>query len=76
MFVRMACAGEGVPPEKVQDMFHSSRWTSPEGLGLSVCRKILKLMNGGVQYIREFERSYFLIVIELPVPLMMMMPSS
>nr|AAW56596.1 phytochrome D [Arabidopsis thaliana]AAW56597.1 phytochrome D [Arabidopsis thaliana] len=73
---RMACAGEGVPPEKVQDMFHSSRWTSPEGLGLSVCRKILKLMNGGVQYIREFERSYFLIVIELPVPLMMMMPSS
>ncbi|CAH8276441.1 unnamed protein product [Arabidopsis lyrata] len=72
---RMACAGEGVPPEKVQDMFHSSRWTSPEGLGLSVCRKILKLMNGRVQYIREFERSYFLIVIELPVPLMMMMPS-
>ncbi|ESQ55827.1 hypothetical protein EUTSA_v10024253mg [Eutrema salsugineum] len=67
---RMACAGEGVPPEKVQDMFHSSRWTSHEGLGLSVCRKILKLMNGEVQYIRKFERSYFLILIELPVPLM------
>ncbi|CAN8324744.1 unnamed protein product [Cochlearia groenlandica] len=71
MEFRMACAGEGVPPEKVQDMFHSSRWTSPEGLGLSVCRKILKLMNGEVQYIRESERSCFLIVIELPVPTMM-----
>ncbi|KFK36127.1 phytochrome d [Arabis alpina] len=82
MEFRMACAGEGVPPEKVQDMFQSSRWTSPEGLGLSVCRKILKLMNGEVQYIREFERSCFQIVLELPVPLkhsastmMMMMPS-
>uniref|UniRef100_A0A1J3ELE5 Phytochrome n=2 Tax=Noccaea caerulescens TaxID=107243 RepID=A0A1J3ELE5_NOCCA len=74
MEFRMACAGEGVPPEIVQDMFHSSRWTSPEGLGLSVCRKILKLMNGEVQYIRESERSYFLIVIELPVaPMVTMM---
>ncbi|KFK40923.1 phytochrome b [Arabis alpina] len=66
---RMACPGEGLPPELVRDMFHSSRWTSPEGLGLSVCRKILKLMNGEVQYIRESERSYFLIILELPVPL-------
>ncbi|CAN8259049.1 unnamed protein product [Cochlearia groenlandica] len=66
---RMACPGEGLPPELVRDMFHSSRWTSPEGLGLSVCRKILKLMDGEVQYIRESERSYFLIVLELPVPL-------
>uniref|UniRef100_M4CBS0 Histidine kinase domain-containing protein n=1 Tax=Brassica campestris TaxID=3711 RepID=M4CBS0_BRACM len=66
--IRMACPGEGLPPELVRDMFHSSRWTSPEGLGLSVCRKILKLMNGEVQYIRESERSYFLIILELPVP--------
>ncbi|XP_056842360.1 LOW QUALITY PROTEIN: phytochrome B-like [Raphanus sativus] len=65
---RMACPGEGLPPELVSDMFHSSRWTSPEGLGLSVCRKILKLMNGEVQYIRESERSYLFIILELPVP--------
>ncbi|KAG2315801.1 hypothetical protein Bca4012_066648 [Brassica carinata] len=64
----MACSGEGLPPELVRDMFHSSRWTSPEGLGLSVCRKILKLMNGEVQYIRESKRSYFFIILELPVP--------
>ncbi|CAN6900240.1 unnamed protein product, partial [Brassica oleracea var. botrytis] len=62
MEFRMACAasaGEGVPPKKVQGMFHSSRWTSPEGLGLSACRKILKLMNGEVQYIRESDADRF-----------------
>ncbi|GLT81504.1 hypothetical protein SLA2020_528860 [Shorea laevis] len=65
---RMVCPGEGLPPELVQDMFHSSRWTTQEGLGLSLCRKILKLMDGEVQYIRESERCYFLIILELPIP--------
>ncbi|XP_030973606.1 phytochrome B [Quercus lobata] len=65
---RMVSPGEGLPPELVQDMFHSSRWLTQEGLGLSMCRKILKLMNGEVQYIRESERSYFLVILELPVP--------
>ncbi|XP_059444312.1 phytochrome B [Corylus avellana] len=65
---RMVCPGEGLPPELVQDMFHGSRWTTQEGLGLSMCRKILKRMNGEVQYIRESERCYFLVVIELPMP--------
>ncbi|CAI0626266.1 unnamed protein product [Linum tenue] len=64
---RMACPGEGLPPEVVQDMFHSSNWATQEGLGLSMCRKILKLMNGEVQYIRESERSYFLVILELPM---------
>ncbi|KAJ7955238.1 Phytochrome [Quillaja saponaria] len=64
---RMVCPGEGLPPELVQDMFHSSRWMTQEGLGLSMCRKILKLMNGEVQYIRESERCYFLIILELPM---------
>ncbi|PSS01538.1 Phytochrome B like [Actinidia chinensis var. chinensis] len=65
---RIVCPGEGLPPELVQDMFHSSRWVTQEGLGLSMCRKILKLMNGEVQYIRESERCYFLIILELPMP--------
>ncbi|KAK1592078.1 hypothetical protein Q3G72_019053 [Acer saccharum] len=65
---RMVCPGEGLPPEMVQDMFHSSRWVTQEGLGLSMCRKILKLMDGEVQYIRESERCYFLIILELPMP--------
>ncbi|KAK1279729.1 Phytochrome B [Acorus gramineus] len=63
---RITCPGEGLTPELVQDMFHSSRWATQEGLGLSMCRKILKLMKGEVQYIRESERCYFLIKIELP----------
>ena len=64
----MVSPGEGLPPELVQDMFHSSRWLTQEGLGLSMCRKILNLMNGEVQYIRESERSYFLVILELPMP--------
>ncbi|KAK6913686.1 Histidine kinase/HSP90-like ATPase [Dillenia turbinata] len=65
---RIVCPGEGLPPELVQDMFHGSTCSTQEGLGLSICRKILKLMNGEVQYIRESERCYFLIIIELPMP--------
>ncbi|WCJ23310.1 Phytochrome [Euphorbia peplus] len=64
---RMVCPGEGLPPELVQDMFHQSRWSTQEGLGLSICRKILKLMQGEVQYIRESERCYFLVILDLPI---------
>lgn len=64
---RIVCPGDGLPPELVRDMFHSNRWVTQEGLGLSMCRKILKLMDGEVQYIRESERCYFLIVLELPL---------
>ncbi|KAK4425961.1 Phytochrome B [Sesamum alatum] len=64
---RIICPGEGLPPQLVQDMFHSSRWATQEGLALSMSRKFLKLMNGEVQYIRESESCYFLIVLELPM---------
>ncbi|XP_058723574.1 phytochrome B-2-like isoform X1 [Vicia villosa] len=64
---RMVCPGEGLPPELIQDMFHNSRWVTQEGLGLSMSRKIIKLMNGEVQYVREAERCYFLVLLELPV---------
>ncbi|KAL2341666.1 hypothetical protein Fmac_009606 [Flemingia macrophylla] len=64
---RMVCPGEGLSPELIQDMFNSSRWVTQEGLGLSMSRKILKLMNGEVQYIREAERCYFFVLLELPV---------
>ncbi|KAM0947584.1 putative PAS domain, phytochrome, GAF domain, histidine kinase/HSP90-like ATPase [Dioscorea sansibarensis] len=63
---RIIVPGEGLPPELVQDMFHNSRWATQEGMGLSISRKLLKLMNGEVQYIREAERCYFLIATELP----------
>lgn len=64
---RMVCPGEGLPAELIQDMFNSNLWVTQEGLGLSMCRRILKLMSGEVQYIRESERCYFLVIIELPM---------
>ncbi|XP_068662138.1 phytochrome B-like [Aristolochia californica] len=64
--IRLICSGDGLPPELIQDMFHSSQWVTQEGLGLSMSRKLLKLMNGEVQYIRDSERSYFLLLMELP----------
>lgn len=64
---RMACPGQGLPPELIEDMFHGSEWRSQEGLGLSMSRKILKLMDGEVQYIMEAQRCFFLIVLELPL---------
>lgn len=64
----MVSPGEGLPLESVQDMFHSSGWLTEEGLGLRMCRKIVGLMNGEVEYIRESERSYFLVILELPMP--------
>ncbi|XP_008808701.1 phytochrome B-like [Phoenix dactylifera] len=63
---RIVCPGDGLPPELVQDLFHDARWVTQEGIGLSVSRKILKLMKGEVQYTRETERCFFLISMELP----------
>nr|QCQ83077.1 phytochrome B-like protein [Ambrosia artemisiifolia] len=67
---KIVCPGSGLPAEVVQDMFHSSgsEWRSEEGLGLSMCRKIVKLMNGDVQYIRESERCYFHVMLQLSLP--------
>ncbi|XP_020555118.1 phytochrome B isoform X2 [Sesamum indicum] len=64
---RIICPGEGLPPQLVQDTFHSNRWVTQEGLALSMSRKFLKLMNGEVQYIIESESCYFLIILELPM---------
>ena len=55
----MACPGEGLPPGLVRDMFHSSRWRSHEGLGLSACRKIFKLMAGFGQSLMNIDFSAF-----------------
>ncbi|CAO2838110.1 unnamed protein product [Amaranthus hypochondriacus] len=65
---RLVCPGEGLPTDLVQDMFRNNKWTTQEGVGLSMCRRILKHMKGEVQYIRESERSYFLIILEFPMP--------
>ncbi|CAH9104218.1 unnamed protein product [Cuscuta europaea] len=63
---RLACPGKGLPAELVREMFHSSHYATSEGLGLSICRKILKLMNGEIQYVTRSEKCYFIITLELP----------
>uniref|UniRef100_A0A0D6QZ02 Phytochrome n=18 Tax=Araucaria TaxID=25666 RepID=A0A0D6QZ02_ARACU len=64
---RITHPGPGLPAELIQDMFDRKRWSMQEGVGLSMCRKLLKLMNGDVQYLRESETCYFLVNLELPL---------
>nr|AHZ63959.1 phytochrome [Gnetum montanum] len=63
---RLTHPGPGLPTELVQDLFDRTRWTTQEGIGLNICRKLLLLMNGEVQYIRESDKCYFLVNVELP----------
>ncbi|GKU94263.1 hypothetical protein SLEP1_g7783 [Rubroshorea leprosula] len=59
---RMTHPGKGLPPTLIQDMFNGgSQWTTQEGLGLNLSRKLLNKMNGQVHYVREHNRCYFLI---------------
>lgn len=51
----------------MQEMFHQSRGISREGLGLFLSQKLVKIMNGTVQYLREAERSSFIVLVELPL---------
>nr|AHZ63990.1 phytochrome [Anomodon rostratus] len=64
---RVTHPGMGLPEELVHEMFDRGRGMTQEGLGLSMCRKLVKLMNGNVQYIRETGKSYFLVEVELPL---------
>jgi len=59
--------GSGLPEELVHEMFDRGRGMTQEGLGLSMCRKLVKLMNGEVKYIRDSGKSYFLVHLELPL---------
>ncbi|XP_061351790.1 phytochrome E isoform X2 [Gastrolobium bilobum] len=63
---RMTHSGQGLPSTVLHDMFEGeNQWTTQEGLGLYMSRKILSKMNGHVQYVREHNKCYFLIDLEL-----------
>eukprot|EP00850_Spirogloea_muscicola_P003861 SM000016S01849 [mRNA] locus=s16:204838:211537:+ [translate_table: standard] len=66
---RVTHAGDGLPEDLVHQMYDraDSRSKSQEGLGLSICRKLVRLMSGDVQYIREPGKSYFSVQLELPL---------
>ncbi|CAN1283289.1 Phytochrome E [Linum perenne] len=63
--LRMTHPGEGLPAALVDHMADSEkRWTTQEGLALSLSRKLLNRMNGRVRYHREQRKCYFLIDLE------------
>ncbi|KAJ0963538.1 hypothetical protein J5N97_028660 [Dioscorea zingiberensis] len=57
----------GVPEALVQEMFRHSQGISREGLGLYISQKLVKIMNGTVQYLREAESSSFILLVEFPL---------
>ncbi|KAE8728485.1 hypothetical protein F3Y22_tig00004355pilonHSYRG00118 [Hibiscus syriacus] len=63
--LRITHAGGGVPEALLSQMFGTDGDASEEGIGLLIGRKLVKLMNGDVQYLREADRSTFIITIEL-----------
>ncbi|GFZ09503.1 phytochrome A [Actinidia rufa] len=64
--LRITHTGDGVPEELVSQMFGGEADdTSEEGISLLVSRKLVKLMNGDVQYLREAGKSTFIVSIEL-----------
>ncbi|PKA50137.1 Phytochrome C [Apostasia shenzhenica] len=65
--VRIVHPAPGIPEALVQEMFHQSIGISKEGLGLYISQKFVKLMNGTVQYLREADRSSFIIFVEFPL---------
>ncbi|CAL9078133.1 unnamed protein product [Musa acuminata var. zebrina] len=58
----------GIPEALVQEMFQHSQGISRGGHGLYVSQKLVKIMNGTVQYVRETVRSSFIIILlEFPL---------
>ncbi|KAJ9681602.1 hypothetical protein PVL29_017823 [Vitis rotundifolia] len=63
--LRITHAGNGVPEQLLNQMFGNNGDASEEGISLLISRKLVKLMNGDVQYLREAGKSTFIISIEL-----------
>lgn len=64
---RITHPSPGVPEDLVQEMFHRSTCMSREGLGLYIGHKLVRIMNGNVQYIRGDDHSFFIINLEFPL---------
>ncbi|KAG8363985.1 hypothetical protein BUALT_Bualt19G0079300 [Buddleja alternifolia] len=64
---RITHTGGGVPQELLNQMFGDEVGASEDGISLFISRKLVKLMNGDVQYLREAGRSTFIIFVELAI---------
>jgi K+-sensing histidine kinase KdpD len=64
---RVSHPGAGLPDELVLEMYDKGKGMTQEGLGLNMCRKLVRLMNGDVQYVRDNALCYFVVYVELPM---------
>ncbi|XP_014499671.1 phytochrome E isoform X2 [Vigna radiata var. radiata] len=63
---RMTHSGQGLPSDVLHDMFEGgNQWNTQEGLGLYMSKKILSRMSGHVHYVREQNKCYFLIDLDI-----------
>ena len=62
----MTHPGQGMPSSVIEDMFEGGmQWSTQEGHGLNLARKLLNRMNGNVHYAREHKKCYFVVDLEL-----------
>lgn len=64
---RISHPAPGIPEELIREMFNYNNNVSREGLGLYMSQKLVKIMNGSVQYLREADKASFIILIEFPI---------
>ncbi|KAK6915755.1 PAS fold [Dillenia turbinata] len=62
--LRLTHSGGGVPEELLSQMFGMDGEVSEEGISLHISRKLVKLMNGDVRYLREAGKSTFIVTAE------------
>lgn len=63
---RITHPAPGIPEDLIQEMFHPTQRLT-RGVTLHISQKLVRIMNGTVKYLREEERSSFIIDFEFPV---------
>lgn len=63
--LRITHTGGGIPEALLNQMFGGDGDASEEGISLLISRKLVKLMNGDVHYLREAGKSSFIVSVEL-----------
>jgi phytochrome B len=69
MEFKVSHSGDGLPEDLHRQMFDraDAQSKTQEGLGLSMCRKLVKVMGGDVAYVAQPGKPYFKVDIELPL---------
>lgn len=63
---RMTHPGPGLPADIIRDMYEERKVSgTEEGLALNLSRKLLRVMKGHVNYVRDDSKCCFIIDIEL-----------